>query len=439
MNVSDLIRTRARDSYTRDDKREIHLLSARGDEYPGIYGSALYQISKPADLDLHQNFIASGDAKKVAREFARRMQRIIKKLQKKPHHYVTDVKAGADNRFALDIGELDNGMYIPAMDNLNTMMRLMLSFKTERATDDIQRIQHILSRTRAHTSLEHDEINDIIREYRIIRWTAREVLAGKKHKNGQTFSLASALIGDSQVKIDAVTYANNRWLEVTNQFYIGYREGHRLHLLNTSYDFTDPVASLQYYEGSIRKEIERLLYSQVHYGPFKACKRMWALARVLYLHGISTQVMSEAIEKLSPIISGGIATLHQIASEMKTIELARDHAIKGDKFIGSTLYGRRDEWRVMISRILELTLMEQQELIERLTHPNLSLIARDIQALIDRLAMKSLVNANYWPVPSEFLPSHRNYRRPTLTGGNLFDDIIDTALPLASIVLPLLL
>lgn len=400
MKVSEIIRLRPEDSYSSAEKHEVQLMSVYEDQaHP--FGSNSYVIQKyPGDIDLLEDIIRNGMPKTVASDVAARFQAVVRKVWNKPCHFVTDVKAGADPRYSLSIGELNDGRYIPNMANISY-------FANNVSSADSERILELIGETPL-TQNQYDQIEKIVREYNIIRWTASDVLRGYIVKNGKRFTLVEAIQEHAQTKLDVVTVVNGRFTEVTNILFIASMYQGKLHILNTSFDFTNTGMLLQQYDINLKEEIEKLAYSGIYYNPFKAAKRMWAFARTTIVNSIGGNESAERyILALTPVISGNISLLYQIKSEIASIELIYDKPC-----VVQYLPERLQAWRIAISHVIELQDSVMQSMFHMLDTGDIYELQKILKPIINNLTLIALKNSHLFPIPNFFLPGHRSYRRP---------------------------
>lgn len=339
------IEKRPIESYTRDDIKNINLLSFT--KNASIFGSASYKIQKyPGDLDLFEIFIEQGIDKTVS-DFKTILVNKVKRIIKLKCHWITEVKAGIDKRFDLSIGELRDGIYTPNYQNLLEMYKIILSFSYKEDYEELFYLYNFLSSIRYSrfqenidnkTQEDYSKISEIIRNRKILRWKPKDIINERIVQNGELIFLCDALRDNSHVKIDMITYLDDRFTEVTNFFFLAAYCDNKLCLINTSYDFTDPKKGIQIYKEQISQEIESLFYNSDNF--FKGVKRMWAYSRSLFLYSSSPlsfvntftdskndkemkdkEQYEKTIMDLSPIISGNISMIYQIKSEIEAILL----------------------------------------------------------------------------------------------------------------------
>jgi len=401
-NIKNLIRVRPIESYSKDALQEIHLISFT--ERGAIpFGSSVYVIQKyPGDIDTYEQVLEEGPPARVINDIAERMKEVVIGLISHPCHVISDIKAGVDKEFDINIGTLIRGKWDTST-NLSSILPKI-------SAADREQIGVVLSAA-TDDATKYDGVNKIIREYRIIRWTPQEVAAGSKIKNGHEITLQQALSVNSQVKIDSISIIDGKFVETTNQLYLGSIDPitEVVNPINTSFDFTNKAQVLLHYEDSLRGEIEKLFYSKVWYSPFKGAKRMWAFSRVFS----RDPFFGKILEKLTPIISGDISLLYSIKSEIETILLAlNDKSFY--KCVKKLLPTRIDTWKVAISHI---PMLNNQQMISLLDTFSLG-VSSDIDNIKVRLEnsssiIKKIINEttisqmkdhHLFPIPLKFLP-----------------------------------
>lgn len=357
------ISKRPKRSYSKRELSEIGLITI-GDTFP-IGSVSQSSASFPADIDLASYFIEKKQPNQVIEDFIRNFKKVVKKEENTRNHYVSDIKAGVDKRFALTIGELRNGNFKPERHNINQMKALM-------APSDRKTIK-VLLKSLATSNMGpqvYESLNNIVKDYRTIRWSSNDIFREKIEKNGKEIKLFDALYEDSTIKIDVLTYTD-RYTEVSNNIYLAGNLNGKLRLINTSYDFTDPAEFLKEYDKGVRIDIERLFYSPVSFNYFKGLKRMWSLASAYIRDSRSKDsIYNHTIQILTPYLKGSLAELYQIKSEIDAILLADEitssrqlygKPIKGSYY--SELSNRLDDWKVSIGHILDIPKVEVEHLL----------------------------------------------------------------------------
>jgi len=273
-----------------------------------IFGSANYRFQKyGADVDGIQDFTGDGTFESFISSFQRKLQKIVKNIINTKTHYITEIKAGIDVRYNIDIGELRDGVYY-INDDLYIISKKMYE---EGLFDDIEftRIELICKiRNRDLNSDDYDIIYNTFRERLILRWSGEEILKGYKQVSANRYiALKDALKLSTPTKIDMIAYYDGKFIEITNFIILAFEVNGKYYTINKKF----PIVKSELYsfqDTGLEKEIEKLLYSNYHYSPFKAAKRLYALARLRHDNNMLRIVI--------PFVGGNISLLYQIKSEI---------------------------------------------------------------------------------------------------------------------------
>ena len=296
-------------SYPKSIKDEIQLLSVSLDQPAVPFGSAIYRIQQfPGDVDLIENIKEDGTDDGVYNNFIKAMKNVVHRIQKKKMHYYSEIKAGLDLRYNINVGRLENGYYFRG-DMLLQQLNDLYDNKLIEEKDFLTIVKVI----NGISANDYDIIYNIIRKYYVLRWTASEFLAGKKKLLGKTITLKEASYQvDTLFKIDEITLIQGKFAEVTNAYILSstnMKKNNILHEVIGNSNF-GLITGLQ-------EEVEKLYYSDMFYNPFKVIKRMFAMSQSP-LHNDHPEWV-ELLEKLIPFISSTTSLLYQIKSELDSI------------------------------------------------------------------------------------------------------------------------
>jgi len=258
-------------SYTKNQLENIKLISTGknsiespfGERTGTPFGSATYRIQKyPGDLDVHEVFTGCCDIKSVINKFEKILKNIVKNEESKPEHYVVEVKAGLDQRYDIDVGRLLNGRFYI---NDKEIKKKLKYFEQNNLLNEkeIKQIKNVLKKEYPNQN-DYDTVYNILRERKILRWTADEILKGYKILPGdKKITLNKALYSKTFAKIDVIALINGKFVEITNFFILMYedRKG-KLHPINLDYNFLDNSQAAEVYEFQIKDEIEKFLLSK---------------------------------------------------------------------------------------------------------------------------------------------------------------------------------
>jgi len=315
---NDLIEKKPIESYTKAMRDEIDLLSINKDQLAIPFGSLVYRIQQyPGDLDLLETVEEKGTRKQIVKKVSKEIQKVVRKILSKPLHFFSEMKAGLDERYAIDIGKLENGIWHKSPNLIKVLREYYNKGLFEKK--DYAMIQKGLKEPKDQDA--YDVVNYVIREYRVLRWSETETLKGKKRVIGKTFSLEEAVDNsDTLLKIDEIALLADKFTEVTNVYFVGHQHKNDFYFITGPE--TDVVVELQ-------KEIEKLYYSGLYYSPFKLVKRMFALCQSPEFH--NSDVHKNVIYKLSNFVSSTTSMAYQIKSELSAMKVVIEKATKHDE------------------------------------------------------------------------------------------------------------
>lgn len=404
-NLERLLETKPLSSYSEDAIKNIKLLTFSKKELAHPFGSYIYRLQKyPGDLDLVEEFTDCCNEDDVVRKFAKKLQQIVKKINSEKIHYFSEFKAGLDNRYDIDIGEMIDGIYKPRIDL--SIISYNLFNKGLLSNEEYSIIQYILLFSDLGSN-EYDTVTYIFRERRILRWKSDEILNGIKLLPGnKKITLENALKQhDSHVKIDMIALINDRLIEVTNFFQLAYvsKEGKVLNIINIDVEENHNIPV------HLPFEIEKLYFSNMFYSPFKMVKRMYSLGR--------NKKYIDLLNSIIPFVSSNISLLYQIKSEIDTIILIIE---KIKKYPSKTIEYQLDEMKFRISTVTELSkeeLLEINDLIYKINKidykydklDDLKLLKKILVKKINYFTIEYLIRFNLNPPPPYLLPNEHTY------------------------------
>lgn len=320
--IDKLIETRPGSSIPENlqKKVDVILLNKKSLDWQ-IFGSSMYRIQKYyGDIDVREHFFSNKSIEDIIIKTSKSLQNMVTEINNKRLAFFSEIKAGLDTRYSIDIGKINNGIYYPNKDLLiitREYYRKKLFSKEE--------YQTIINNLKGNlTSDNYDIIFNVIRERRILRWTSNEILKGSKILPlNIKMTLIEALQMKTHVKIDYITVINGNFIEVTNIMFLGHKnKDGSLQLINTFSDYLESYV----YVRQMRDDIEKLFFSDFYFNPFKASKRLYALFRAFYIYSINfkninkEKIYEEYIEKIVSLIKGDVSNLYQIKSFLDSIK-----------------------------------------------------------------------------------------------------------------------
>jgi hypothetical protein len=275
------------DSYDLETRKIINTVTLEDKSNP--VGSQKYKVHRyPGDIDILERIKVCCSLDQATRTIVKKIQQTIRDILSVPHYYLGDFKAGLDLRFQLELNQ-------PVPKIINDLMSL---HRNKLLTSD--EVESLITMLKSN---QMGEFKEALRKHSVIRWTAQEILDGKKQLVGNvTLSLFDAIKHPTLVKLDLWAPTNGNYTEITNFLLLMYTDEHgRSHPVNIG--LADRISSLI---GDIK-----LYSSGSHKKSLKVAKRMWALAQ-----SIDDQT---TIEKLYPLFSSDAAIMSQVSSEIETL------------------------------------------------------------------------------------------------------------------------
>ena len=409
------------DSYPDYVKKEMKIISFFKKELPVSYGSYLYRFQRaPGDIDLLQH-VNYKDENTAVRTFIRVLHNIIKSFDNK--HIFSEFKAGFDTKYFIDIGGMMNGIYTPHKD-LNEI--LYAKYKEGLFTKDEFFSMHLcliqIHDDKDNTKLNewaYDYIYNLIRNKRVLRWSAQEIMKGYKIISmNRKYTLADAIKDDTMVKIDLIVFLNGKFMEITNLLFITYTDtdayGNEIEVpVNVSEDVLHNLANL-------KLEVEKLYYSDKFYSPMKACKRIYAIMR-------ATREYEYLEKQVVPILNSSASLIYQIKSELEAIIIVLEN--KFSKINVDRIFNQLQDIKGRLNYNLDISedviinlshefdhickLRSKESLIEGIEH-----LSKQIKQIINYQTIMQMDTLNFNPFPLKFMPGIFSYnnaiiRKPT--------------------------
>lgn len=415
-NILPFLQVLPENAYPEDVKNAISLVSFNKDKndrnsvkiFP--FGSYKYRIQQyPGDVDAQESYIKEEDIDDVVTGFEKDLKKTVKKIVDTKLVYFSEFKAGEDNRYNVNIGELINGIYTPNPELKDIIINMYEDglFTDEDIVVLFEAYDNITKMTNADV---YDSIKYIFREKLILRWTADEILKGRKISNGKIFTLTDSLKMKSNVKIDMITLLNGRFTEVTNFVMLAYIDNKsQVYPVNLNFNLADKKEMSEIASFQLLNEVEKLYFSNMYYSPFKMIKRLYSYGRQLK--------DTKLLELVIPIISSYISAIYQIKSEIDTIIiiLERSKSIPKKK-----IFDQLGNIKERLSRIVEIDIDELDIILNIIDNINdtpdkkykvseLSDVKKILVKNINRLTIGYLNLASFNPPSRQYLPEIMKY------------------------------
>lgn len=412
-DINPFIAVRPSDAYSKQVHRNIKLLSFYPNGLADVFGSYAYRIQRyPGDIDLIEEYDHTSTLESAVTSFEKRLKTVVKEILQLKQHYFSEFKAGLDNRYDINIGTLEDGLYtFPAtligdiedlherslltINEYNTLKAMLVPFFDHKATADV-----------------YDQVYSIFRNRMILRWTADEVLEGSCVREREEFLLKDALAQKTHIKIDVLLLENDRFIEMTNFVGLAYTDDTGYHPINVDLREKDLV------QKQLPIEIEKLYYSNFYYNPFKCVKRMWSLARSTHNHII--------LGKLQDIISSTVSEAYQIKSDLDVLARVLEKTKTSPM---STILTELDRMKNRMANVLQLDgedltmlfdgidAMSSGRMSKRKLTESIEQLRDDIlDPIVAHLTISYLISVGLNPPPKEMLPKKHKYTTQLVRG-----------------------
>jgi len=349
-NNFNVLQYRNPNSYSKKTKDLINLVTIQEDINP--VGSQKFKVARyPGDIDIMEPIVNCCSLEDVVIDVSKSIRKIANKIKNTPKVYLGDFKAGLDNRYNINIGDINAYDKVVGYNRTKVIKYLKELFNKGLLTsDDLNTAFKYITKNFSRKSWE--KLEKFIKRFRVIRWSLDELISGQKFigkgANKVLLKLSEALKEETITKLDLWGQVDNRYTEITNFFLLSYFD------TNGVENTISP--SLTNYKERIVKDLKH--YGQgTSYQPLKMAKRLWALAVSLN----DTSVL----EKLYPLFSSEASILYQINAEIETIVLMLENWDSiGEEIIADNAYidmmNQIDEYKMRLSMVYNLTLDDQE-------------------------------------------------------------------------------
>jgi hypothetical protein len=273
--------------FTKDLSQAIEVISLISK--PVIVGSYSFIAHPyPGDIDMYEVNEETASVRQACRRFQRRFSQLAQRIQDRKNTYLTDFKAGEDQRFRIDC----DASFGEIRDQLRLLYEQQLLTRSE-LNEWIQTLQ-----------TSRKEFKELVRTRLVLRWKLPELVKGVKILPGQRkITLAEALAHQTIVKVDIIALVNGMYTEITNLFKLTARDPRTGQVTYLS----QPDADYRY---SLRQDL--IKYSDPSHPKYlKLAKRLWSLS-------ILTEDQ-RTLKTLKPLLESGIARLGQLRALVETL------------------------------------------------------------------------------------------------------------------------
>jgi len=328
-----IIKQKNTDAITQQVKKTIALISkdpSKGD----IFGSYVYRSQYyPSDIDYHEVFETTPDkVENIYNITIKALKKFTSNVEKTKGIYFSEIKAGLDFRFDLDV--LSNGF----LDDVTNLYNKKLF-----TTDEYEYINILYDAYKKDVSCcALDELKEIIRLKSLLRWKAKDILRGYIIVVGnKKISLDEAIRHHAQIKIDIWAPINGRYIEITNFFFLVVYDKETKNIIILNHTIGNYVQMI----------LEQVIKysSKLFFNPFKMAKRMWGIAR--------ETKNDELLKTLMPLFQGPIAKINQIIAEIEVL-VGMCENLKSLPI--QTMIAQIDEFKQRLSNIYNIEYDEDQ-------------------------------------------------------------------------------
>jgi len=297
-NNKEIFELKDKRTYPKILNDEIKLLSFNEHDST-LIGSASYKIQKyPADIDLYEQIHVCCSKDFAIEYFYLGIKDIVNNIRYKQNHWVIEVKCGIDFRYDIkDDSELE---------------LLLLKAKNEKlfSDSDYNKLLELFF-NKNRTKLDKELTEEILRKYKIIRWTADQIELGKQVRFGKNFYLKDCIDTYSPINIEIIAVIDNKFTDLSNFYVLMFYDkltGKDV-LINFPQDYIKD--GKKFVKEGLKQGINKVLFSILNKDVFKGIKRMYSLSRLTN--------DKKLFNKIKYLISSPLAELSQLKSEFATL------------------------------------------------------------------------------------------------------------------------
>lgn len=344
------------------------------------YSYALY----PSDIDIFEVYDKGSSREELIMGFCKSIQELVGRILQKQYYWILEVKCGMDTRFDFQFNSQDSNNRIG-----NLIGRGL--FNTEEVS--------VLN------SGNEVAINDLLRSKSVLRWSAGEILSGRKLLPGSIFiSLQKAVSQGTQTNIECIAVINGKFVDISNFFVLIFVDSYGVeHPINL------PEMAITNHHTFQIANLKNAIANLVKEGPkrdfYKVTKRLWSLGRFTHDHNM--------ISKLTSFINSIYALAGQKRSEIKTIMNIVKHTYLDGIPLG-ILKNQINSLKLPISSIIELGIDNIRTINGMLDsidyNPNYQTIIvnlTEIYKILDNFvqinSLNFLRNSGFYPLPKYLL------------------------------------
>jgi hypothetical protein len=290
-DIKNFLKMKPESSYDEDILKAYRLVISEDVENSKSFGSFIWAAQGyPGDIDVLETVTACCSKKAIVKKMKTTLIDIVKRILDRKGYYISEVKAGRDYRYMI---EINDPMFID---------KIKLLYDQHLFTD--KEYESLITLYKHLDNDNKDVINEFLRNKYTLRWTPYEILNQVKIlAGGIKKKLIDALGEKGYIKIDMIAPVDGRYIEFSNFF----------ELYEEDKNGNKKIINLNKYPIFFDKLVDeiRQLSTKTFFNPFKMAKRMWGYARITKNEDI--------LVKLSPLFNGNIARMNQIKTDLGTI------------------------------------------------------------------------------------------------------------------------
>jgi len=381
--------TKPREAYPPEVLQVIELSTfSQGRDVVILGSNSLKTIQYAADVDCFESTTIKGTSKADALERATHtFQTIIRSLLRRKLTYITDIK----------LGSIEDWIVIPKNSHISN--GTVLGYDYDASVTKLKELysKNVINSSEYASAFEllkphptpHEFLiaKDAIR-FNIVRWKPHNILQGFIDYRTKRISVEEAMSQPAIIKLDLVMLIdNNRFIEYS----CIYELIHKGIPLN-NFGHLNITQALR----------EDILEYTIENNPFKAAKRMFALARF--------DKRTKVAERFLPIFNSDLGRLYQVIVDIDTLLLLKET----QKHLPAARI--RFELAHLPSRLTHISsissfvreerqiIMQIHKVIANPTYSNLEELVRELKSILVRQSKKVLKAYRLYPPSAYYLP-----------------------------------
>jgi hypothetical protein len=291
------------EGFSEDVKKSINLIKFNQNLNLKPVGSFKYRIhSYPSDIDLFEKYEDCCDLEQTSAKLAAKFKKIAALLKKQDTIFLGEVKLGFDMDTFVDYGELDYKKKEIKGYNYENLKDYLVKMQNNKYIDQ-STYKKLNTLINPRPSMrEFYIIHEEFRKLFILRWNINELSTGYKTIRGKKITLEECFQHQTITKIDIWAPINNNYTEITNFYYILFK--------NKKGQTTYLCKELKNYKLALDNDIGQ--YASIEFrNSLKVAKKLWIRGNLINNNKI--------LKKLYPLFNSNCSKLNQIKEELKVV------------------------------------------------------------------------------------------------------------------------